>query len=340
MLLEVEDLHTEFALRGRPTVLAVRGVSFGVERAETLGLVGESGSGKSVTALSIARLITPPGRTTRGSVKLDSVDLLPLSEKSMRSVRGAKIAFVFQDPMTALNPVLTIGTQITETIRAHKKVSGGEARKIALEWLERVHIALPEHRFNQYPYELSGGMRQRVMLAIAFSCEPDLLIADEPTTALDVTVQAQILDIIEELKSRMGAAVLLITHDMSIVAEKCDRVIVMYAGQIVEESPVAELFGNPCHPYTRALLRSVPDVWAKQESAGHFQYLAGQPPRLIARQIPGGCAFNPRCPERFARCTVDSPSLYELSPGKSGRCLLLEPGVALADNKSISIGDQ
>jgi ABC-type dipeptide/oligopeptide/nickel transport system ATPase component len=254
MLLEVENLHTEFAPKRRPTVQAVRGVTFSIDRGEILGIVGESGSGKSVTALSIARLVDLPGKTTQGSVRLDGVELLDRSEKEMQRIRGAKIAFVFQDPMTALNPVLTVGQQLTETILAHHKVSSSEARTVAIDWLNRVHIALPEHRFNQYPYELSGGMRQRVMLAIAFSCNPQVIIADEPTTALDVTVQAQILNIISELKSELGTAVLLITHDLSVVAERCDRVVVMYAGQVVEQATTQALFADPKHPYTKALL--------------------------------------------------------------------------------------
>jgi ABC-type dipeptide/oligopeptide/nickel transport system ATPase component len=265
MLLEVADLHTEFAPNRRPIVQAVRGVTFGVDRGEVLGIVGESGSGKTVTGLSIARLLEPPGRTTRGSVKLDGLELLSLPEREMRSIRGGRIAFVFQDPMTALNPVLTVGCQLTETIRAHEKVSAQQAKDQAMNWLNRVHIALPEHRYHQYPYELSGGMRQRVMLAIAFSCRPEVLIADEPTTSLDVTVQAQILNIIDELKTDLGTAVLLITHDLSVVAERCGRVVVMYAGQIVEQASTQSLFKDPKHYYTRGLLAAVPDVRAKRQ---------------------------------------------------------------------------
>jgi oligopeptide/dipeptide ABC transporter ATP-binding protein len=325
MLLEVEDLHTEFAPKRRPVVQAVRGVSFGVDRGETLGVVGESGSGKSVTALSIARLIDPPGKTTQGKVRLGGVELLDLNEKEMRRVRGAKIAFVFQDPMTALNPVLTVGQQLTETILAHQKLSPSKARTAAIEWLDRVHIALPDHRFNQYPYELSGGMRQRVMLAIAFSCRPEVIIADEPTTALDVTVQAQILNIISELKSDLGTAVLLITHDLSVVAERCDRVVVMYAGQIVEEASAAMLFTQPKHPYTRALLESIPDVWARQDNASPLRFLPGQPPKLIKGRIPAGCSFYRRCPVGFADCPVKQPDLISVGQGHFGRCLLLKP---------------
>jgi len=323
MLLEVEDLHTEFAPRRRPAVQAVRGVSFSVDRGETLGIVGESGSGKSVTALSIARLVDLPGRTTKGTVALSGVDLLTLSEKQMRSVRGGKIAFVFQDPMTALNPVMTIGSQLTETILAHQKVTRAQAKKIALEWLERVHIALPERRMKQYPYELSGGMRQRVMLAIAFSCQPELLIADEPTTALDVTVQAQILNIINELKAELGTAVLLISHDLSVVAERCDRVVVMYAGQVVEQGPVASLFAKPSHPYTKALLSAIPDVWTKQDLTAHLSFLPGSPPTLVKGQVRSGCCFEPRCSFRLDRCRIEEPELVTTGEDHFGRCLLL-----------------
>jgi oligopeptide/dipeptide ABC transporter ATP-binding protein len=332
MLLEVDNLFTEFAPKRKPATLAVRGVSFGVDRGETLGIVGESGSGKSVTALSIARLLDPPGRTTAGSIRLDGVDLLALSEKEMRSVRGAQIAFVFQDPMTALNPVLTIGHQLSETIRAHQKVSRLDAKKLAIGWLERVNIALAVQRYNQYPYELSGGMRQRVMLAIAFSCRPKVLIADEPTTALDVTVQAQILDVIGELKAEVGTAVLLITHDLSIAAERCNRVVVMYGGQVVEEAPAAILFGRPEHPYTKALLKSLPDVWSEQDSTNELPYLAGRPPRFHKGMVPAGCCFRPRCAERFEACQTVDPALYVIGHGQFGRCLRLDKAYRNTDS--------
>ena len=322
MLLEVDNLHTEFAPKGRPTVPAVRGVSFQVDKGQTLGIVGESGSGKSVTALSVARLLDPPGKTVTGSVKLDGLDLLTLSEREMRSVRGARIAFVFQDPMTALNPVLTVGEQIVETIKAHKKVTTSEADKSAVEWLERVRISDPERRFHQYPYELSGGMRQRVMIAIAFSCSPELLIADEPTTALDVTVQSQILDVMDALKKDFGTAVMLITHDLSVVAERCDHVAVMYAGQIVESAPTKDLFKAPNHPYTKRLLECIPDVWSKQDTGVELPFLAGQPPRLTAGKISAGCLFRPRCQSKFDRCESVEPELYPVSQHHTSRCLL------------------
>lgn len=322
-LLQVEDLETVFGREGRgPVARAVRGVSFEVRKGETLGIVGESGSGKSVTALSILRLIAPPGRITGGSVTLDGVNLLGLPEKQMRDVRGARIAMVFQDPMTALNPTLTVGEQITETILAHQKVTRAEAQAQALDWLTRVRVALPERRLRQYPHELSGGMRQRVMIAIAFSCRPEVLLADEPTTALDVTVQAQILDLMDELKAELGTAIVLITHDLGVVRERCDHVAVMYAGQIVEYAPAPELFTSPKHPYTQSLLLSLPD-WRRPRTDDPLPSLPGQPPPLTA--IPPGCPFAPRCPQRFAPCPTVVPANTLLNGGtRTVRCLLYE----------------
>jgi len=322
MLLEVENLFVEFAPRGEPATHAVRGVSFGLQKGETLGLVGESGSGKSVTALSILRLIVPPGKVSQGRVMLDGQDLLALSEAEMRGVRGGRIAIVFQDPMTALNPVLTVGTQIVETIRAHRNISLKEARDEALGWLERVHIPMPERRLRQYPYELSGGMRQRVMLAIAFCCRPEVLIADEPTTALDVTVQAQVLDLMDEMREELGTAVLLITHDLSIVAERADRVAVMYAGQVVEEAPAGTLFAEPKHPYTQALLASLPNVWQERDEANPLPALPGRPPRLVEGSIPSGCAFTPRCAQATAICSQKPPALISVGAEHTTRCVL------------------
>jgi oligopeptide/dipeptide ABC transporter ATP-binding protein len=300
---------------------AVRGVSFGVKRGETLGIVGESGSGKSVTALSILRLIASPGRITGGQIVFDGEDLLMLSEKQMRGVRGARIAMVFQDPMTALNPTLTVGEQIAETILAHQKVTRAEAWAQALDWLTRVRVSLPERRMRQYPHELSGGMRQRVMIAIAFSCRPTLLLADEPTTALDVTVQAQILDLMDELKAELGTAIVLITHDLGVVRERCDDVAVMYAGQIVEYASSAELFTDPKHPYTQSLLASLPD-WRRASTGQPLPSLPGQPPALTA--IPPGCPFAPRCPKRFAPCPIVVPANTHLENNRTVRCLLYE----------------
>ena len=326
VILQVEDLHTRFGA-GKEAVQAVRGVSLAVGRGETLGVVGESGSGKSVTALSILRLLMPPGRVASGRVLLDGTDLLSLSERQMRGVRGARIAMVFQDPMTALNPTLTVGEQIVETILAHQKVTKAEAWGRALDWLRRVQVTLPERRLRQYPHELSGGMRQRVMLAIAFSCRPEVLLADEPTTALDVTVQAQILDLMDELKAELGTAIVLITHDLGIVAERCDHVAVMYAGQIVEFAPASELFAAPKHPYTQALLASLPD-WRRPRSDEPLPALPGQPPSLV--HIPPGCPFSPRCPQAFAPCPSCVPADTHLGNGCTVRCLLYEPGVEQA----------
>ena len=323
MILQIENLYTVFGT-GKETVRAVRGVSLAVGRGETLGIVGESGSGKSVTALSVLRLLMPPGRVASGRVLLDGTDLLPLSERQMRGVRGGRIAMVFQDPMTALNPTLTVGEQIAETILAHQKVTRAEAWTQALDWLQRVQVTLPERRLRQFPHELSGGMRQRVMLAIAFSCRPELLLADEPTTALDVTVQAQILDLMDELKAELGTAIVLITHDLGIVAERCDHVAVMYAGQIVEAAPARDLFRAPQHPYTQALLASLSD-WRRPQSSQPLPALPGQPPSLV--HIPPGCPFAPRCPKAFALCPARVPADTHLDNGRTVRCLLHESDI-------------
>jgi len=321
-LLQVEDLETVFGREGHgPVARAVRGVSFAVGKGETLGIVGESGSGKSVTALSILRLIAPPGRIVGGQVTLDGADLLRLTERQMRDVRGARIAMVFQDPMTALNPTLTVGEQIVETILAHQTVTRAEARAQALDWLTRVRVALPERRLRQFPHELSGGMRQRVMLAIAFSCRPEVLLADEPTTALDVTVQAQILDLMDELKAELGTAIVLITHDLGVVRERCDDVAVMYAGQIVEYAAASDLFTSPKHPYTQSLLASLPD-WRRPRTDTPLPTLPGQPPPLTA--IPPGCPFAPRCPKRFEPCPTVVPANTRVENGRTVRCLLYE----------------
>ncbi len=329
-LLQVEDLRTTFSgeQRSSPPVQAVRGVSLSVERGKTLGVVGESGSGKSVTALSILRLIEPPGQITQGRILLEGDDLLLKSERQMRDVRGVRIAMVFQDPMTALNPTLTVGEQIVETILAHQKVGRRAARAQALDWLTRVRVSLPERRMKQYPHELSGGMRQRVMIAIAFSCRPALLLADEPTTALDVTVQAQILDLMDELKAELNTGVVLITHDLGVVRERCDTVAVMYAGQVVEYASAAQLFADPKMPYTQALLASLPD-WRRPREAGPLPSLPGQPPSLTA--IPPGCPFAPRCPKVFDLCPTRVPANTLLANGaRTVQCLLYEPDVAQA----------
>ena len=313
-LLAVRGLRTYFFTR-EGVVRAVDGVSFEVEEGRVLGLVGESGCGKSVTALSIMGLVPrPPADIVGGQVLLHGRDLATLSERELEEVRGKEIAMVFQDPMTSLNPTLTIGTQITETIRRHTESSRSAARERAVELLDEVGIPDPRRRLDDYPHRLSGGMRQRVLIAISISCEPALLIADEPTTALDVTVQAQILDLLEELRERRRMAMLFITHDMGVIAEAADEVAVMYAGQIVEQAPVQELFDRPEHPYTEALLGALPQV----EDAGvrhrRLTTIPGRPPDLVAP--PEACRFAPRCPYAgHDACTSHMPELREIRPG-------------------------
>ncbi len=314
-LLAVEDLHTHF-FTAEGTVRAVDGVSFSIASGETLGIVGESGCGKSVTALSILRLLPRKGaRIIAGHIRFEGRDLVPLTEPEMREIRGNRIAMIFQEPMTSLNPVHTIGSQIAEAVRIHQKLSRPAARARAAEALKLVRIPDAPRRLADYPHQFSGGMRQRAMIAMALACNPKLLIADEPTTALDVTIQAQILRLMLELKERIGAAVMLITHDLGVVAETCQRVIVMYAGRTVEEAPVLELFDHPAHPYTRGLLASTP-------------YRAGGRPRLA--EIPGvvpslrepitGCAFAPRCPMAIDRCRIETPPMQSLADGHRAAC--------------------
>ena len=318
-LLEVDDLKTYFFTRDG-VVRAVDGLSFSVARGETLAIVGESGCGKSVTSLSILRLIaSPPGRTVAGRVVFEGRDLLALPEPEMRTVRGDAISMIFQEPMTSLNPVLTIGRQIAEVLTLHRGLSNQEATRRAVEMLKLVHIPEPERRIDEYPHELSGGMRQRVMIAMALACEPRLLIADEPTTALDVTIQAQILELMRELKGRTGAAIVLITHDLGVVAEMAERVVVMYAGRKVEEAPVAELFARPRHPYTRGLLASIPKLRASGTHAvKRLSEIAGTVPSL-AEPI-AGCAFAPRCAYATERCRSEYPPLEEAAPGHLVAC--------------------
>ncbi|MGE5095700.1 MAG: ABC transporter ATP-binding protein [Betaproteobacteria bacterium] len=314
-LLDVQDLRTHFFTRDG-VVRAVDGVSFSVEKGETLAIVGESGCGKSVTSLSILRLIaSPPGRTVGGRVMFEGRDLLALPMPEMRRIRGDAISMIFQEPMTSLNPVLTIGRQISEVLTLHRGLSREDAARRALEMLRLVHIPEGERRIGQYPHELSGGMRQRVMIAMALACEPRLLIADEPTTALDVTIQAQILDLMRELKSRTGAAIVLITHDLGVVAEMAQRVVVMYAGRKVEEAPVVELFARPCHPYTRGLLDSMPKLGLRGR---RLTEIPGTVPSLM-EPIPG-CTFAPRCPFATQQCREEYPPLEEKSPGHSAAC--------------------
>nr|CAA9231466.1 Oligopeptide transport ATP-binding protein OppD [uncultured Armatimonadetes bacterium] len=320
-LLEIENLTVAFPTGRREMARVVDGVSLTLNRGETLGVVGESGSGKSMTALSILRLVPEPGRIVQGTITLEGRDLLALPEKAMRPVRGGKIAMIFQDPMTSLNPVFTVGEQIAEAVRIHRGLRGAGAQAEAVEALRRVHIALPERRARQYPHELSGGMRQRVMIAMALACRPDVLLADEPTTALDVTVQAQILALIGELRRDTGMAVLLITHDLGVVAETCERVVVLYAGQVMEQADATTLFSRPAHPYTQGLLASLPE--AVPEDAKRLPFIPGQPPS--AAQAPTGCPFRPRCPRAMPGVCEKPLPTVTLAPGHVVRCHLYPP---------------
>jgi oligopeptide/dipeptide ABC transporter ATP-binding protein len=313
-LLEVNDLRTHFFTR-EGVVRAVDGVSFAVEKGRTLGIVGESGCGKSVTALSIMGLIPkPPAKIVSGEVLFEGRDLTQLSERRLEDVRGREIAMIFQDPMTSLNPTLTIGTQITETIRRHFDVSQKQADKKAIELLEEVRIPRASERLKDYPHRFSGGMRQRVMIAIALSCDPKLLIADEPTTALDVTVQASVLDLLDDLRQRHEMAMILITHDMGVVAEAADDIVVMYAGQVVEQATTLDLFDRPEHPYTEALLGALPQIEDESVRSGRLTAIPGRPPDMI--DPPETCRFAPRC--KYAggdSCTEHMPELREIRKG-------------------------
>jgi oligopeptide/dipeptide ABC transporter ATP-binding protein len=315
-LLEVRDLAVAFPT-ARGTIRPVDGVSFRLERGRTLALVGESGSGKSLTALAILRLVPSPGSVAPGSmVRLGADVLTTLDEPAMRAVRGGRIGMVFQDPMTSLNPVFTAGDQIAEAVRAHRRMSARAARERALALLEEVGIPDPVRRLDDYPHQLSGGMRQRVMIAIALAAEPELLIADEPTTALDVTVQAQILELLDRLRAQRGMAVLLITHDLGVVAGRADHVAVMYAGQIVESAPTEALFAAPAHPYTKGLFGSIPKLEGER---GRLTPIPGMVPAPDA--WPAGCRFAPRCAWRFER-SADAPPLLPVGPGHVSRCWL------------------
>jgi oligopeptide/dipeptide ABC transporter ATP-binding protein len=311
-LLEVDNLHTHF-FTPAGVVRAVDGVSYSLRSGETLGVVGESGCGKSVTALSILRLVSsPPGRIVDGAIRFDGKDLLSLSERQMEDIRGNHISMIFQEPMTSLNPLLTVGRQISEAIALHQGLSRREAMDRAVEMLRRVHIPEPERRVHAYPHQLSGGMRQRVMIAMALSCNPKVLIADEPTTALDVTIQAQILDLMRELRDTLGTAIILITHDMGVVAENADRVVVMYAGRKVEEANVDDLFDRPAHPYTRGLLGSIPslDLATRVAPSRHrLNEIKGMVPSLF--NLPKGCSFAPRCALATEQCHVAYPQLEQ-----------------------------
>ena len=315
-LLEIDNLYTQF-FTSAGTVRAVDGISYIVEEGETVAIVGESGCGKSVSALSILRLIPdPPGRIVEGSIRFMGNDLLQLSDAEIRHVRGREIAMVFQEPMTSLNPVLTIGRQLTETLTHHLNMDDNAARARALELLDLVGISDPDRRLGQYPHHLSGGMRQRVMIAMALCCEPKLIIADEPTTALDVTIQAQILELMKELTRNMGVALIIITHNLGVVARYADRVNVMYAGRIIERGSALDIYHNPAHPYTLALLRSVPRM--DQPRKEKLDPVEGQPPDLTT--LDEGCSFRPRCRYAVDRCAEENPLLEPVGDGHFSAC--------------------
>lgn len=321
-LLDVSGLTTVFTLAGGGQAAAVNDVSFAVGRGETVGLVGESGSGKSVTALSIIRLIQPPGRIAAGRILFEGRDLAALDERDMQAIRGRRIGFVFQEPMIALNPVYTIGFQIRETLEVHGLARGAAARKRAIELLDAVRVPDPARRVHEYPHQLSGGLRQRAMIALALSAEPSLVIADEPTTALDVTVQAEILDLLRDMRRQFSLSLLLITHDLGVVAEMTDRVAVMYGGRVVEHADTRALFERPAHPYTQGLLACLPE----RASGGRMTAIPGFVPPL--GRWPGGCGFAPRCAYKEPRCESAVPALLEPQPGHAIRCIRAEGGRA------------
>ncbi|MDY5219249.1 MAG: ABC transporter ATP-binding protein [Eubacteriales bacterium] len=313
-LLEVNELRTSF-FTDAGEVRAVDGVSFQLERGKVLGIVGESGSGKSVTAYSIMQILAPTGKIIGGSVKLDGQELVNAGEKVLRTVRGNKISIIFQDPMTSLNPTYTVGHQLMEAILLHTKRNKQQARERALEMLRLVNINQPEKRMKQYPFELSGGMRQRVMIAMALACEPDILIADEPTTALDVTIQAQILDLMRDLQKQLGMAIIMITHDLGVVAQMCDEVVVMYAGSICEQGTADEIFYNPRHEYTKGLMRSIPTADTKGQ---RLQPITGTPIDLL--NMPAGCPFAPRCESAMKVCLTQRPERMFINDDHMATC--------------------
>jgi oligopeptide transport system ATP-binding protein len=318
-LLEVKDLRVGFKTDDG-YVNAVNGLSYSVDNGSTLGIVGESGSGKSVNALTIMRLIPiPPGRVEAGTIMLRGENLLTKSEPAMRRIRGKDIAMIFQDPMTSLNPVLTVGDQIMEAVQLHLKLNKKDALAKTVDMLRVVRIPLPEKRVREYPHQLSGGMRQRIMIAMALSCDPDVLIADEPTTALDVTIQAQIIDLMNEMQQRLGSAIILITHDLGVVAETCQNVLVMYAGNMVEYGTATQIFAQPRHPYTMGLLSSLPRL--DQKDQRRLVPIEGQPPNML--RLPKGCTFAPRCKYRMPICDQPVP-LYDFGDGHQARCFLYD----------------
>ena len=317
-LLEVRNLRVEFPTR-HGTLLALDDISFSIAPGEILGVVGESGAGKSLTGAAIIGLLEPPGRIAAGEIRLDGERIDQLPYEQMRAIRGRKIGAIFQDPLTSLNPLYTIGRQLTETIQTHLPVSADEARKRAIHLLQETGIQAAEQRLDQYPHQFSGGMRQRVVIALALAAEPKLIVADEPTTALDVSIQAQIISLLKRLCREHGAAVMLVTHDMGVIAETCDRVAVMYAGRIAEVGPVHEVINRPAHPYTVGLMGSIP---AMDEDRERLAQIEGAMPRLTA--IPRGCAFNPRCPKVMERCRSERPDLFEAGATRSACWLVQE----------------
>ena len=321
-LLDIRGLKTHFATEDG-MVRAVDGVNIAIRRGETVGIVGESGCGKTVTAMSVLKLIAmPPGRIVEGEILWQGRDLVPLSSSEMNRVRSKEIAIVFQEPMTSLNPVYTVGDQIAEVIELHQKMTRKQALVAAAEMLRLVNIPNPQRRIDDYPHQFSGGMRQRVMIAMALSCRPQLLIADEPTTALDVTIQAQILELLADMKERFGMAIMLITHAMGVVAETCERVVVMYAGRVVEEASVDDLFGNPRHPYTQGLIRSIPRIDTAAINKPRLEAIGGTVPNLL--HPPPGCRFAARCRFAEAKCGEAMPELREIKPGHKVACIRAE----------------
>ena len=319
-LLDIRGLKTHFKTDDG-WLHAVDGVDIAIDRGETVGVVGESGCGKSVTAMSVLKLLPmPPGRIVGGQILWQGRDIVPMNDEAMRAIRMKEIAIVFQEPMTSLNPVYSVGEQIAEGLVLHEGLSKKDALSRAVEMLKLVHIPTPERRVNDYPHQFSGGMRQRVMIAMALSCKPKLLIADEPTTALDVTIQAQILDLLSELKSEFGMAIMLITHAMGVVAEVAQRVVVMYAGKVVEEATVEELFAHPRHPYTQGLIRSIPRIDTAASHKVRLETISGTVPKLIAPKE--GCRFAPRCKFAMVACTSATPALREVAPGHKVACIL------------------
>ncbi|SHJ46881.1 ABC transporter ATP-binding protein [Tepidibacter formicigenes] len=326
-LLEVKNLRTSFFTHVGE-VKAIRGVSFHVDKGEALGIVGESGSGKSVTSMSVMRLLQHPGKIIGGEILFNGEDLIKKSEKDMQGIRGNDISMIFQDPMTSLNPVYTVGDQIMEAIIKHQKLSKADAKKKAIEMLRLVGIPSPEKRVNQYPHEFSGGMRQRAMIAMALSCEPQLLIADEPTTALDVTIQAQILELMKDLKNKLNTSIMLITHDLGVVADVCSRIIVMYGGLIMEEGSTDDIFYNPKHPYTLGLLKSVPKLTDK-ENKEKLIPIPGSPPDLL--KPPKGCPFAARCEYAMKVCMEKMPEYTYIKENHRSMCWLLHPDAPRVD---------